>query len=248
MNATSLNQKTVRPGSLVGYSYYHSKRRPNRSTNTAKKTHARPKLPYRRLFVAVALVALVLVAVSLFRHPATQVKQTAANSKLAVTAPKTSTPPAKAAPAVAALAATNHCAGNSLDRFVLVSIGQRHLWACQGSTTAYDSPVVTGIQYLAADLTPTGTYHIYDKQTDLTLSGSDSTGSWNDPVSYWMPFLHNQYGSYGFHDATWRAPTDFGNISPNSADASHGCVELPLATAAWLYNWASVGTTVTIEN
>jgi lipoprotein-anchoring transpeptidase ErfK/SrfK len=63
-----------------------------------------------------------------------------------------------------------------------------------------------------------------------------------------MPFLENQYGSYGFHDATWRSASDFGNISPDSSDASHGCVELPLATAKWLYSWAAIGTTVTIKS
>jgi lipoprotein-anchoring transpeptidase ErfK/SrfK len=63
-----------------------------------------------------------------------------------------------------------------------------------------------------------------------------------------MPFLDNQYGTYGFHDATWRKDSEFGKVDPNSADASHGCVELPLATAKWLYSWAPVGTAVTIES
>lgn len=142
----------------------------------------------------------------------------------------------------------NHCATNSVSKVVLVSISARHLWACQGTQELYNSPVVTGISYLAADLTPPGTYHVYDKVTHTVLTGSDSTGSWNDPVSYWMPFLDNQYGAYGFHDATWRPNSAFGNISPNSANGSHGCVELPLATAAWLYSWVDVGTTVTITS
>ncbi len=130
----------------------------------------------------------------------------------------------------------------------MVSIGQRHMWACQAGQSVYDSPVITGIAYLAADTTPTGTYHIYAKETNVTLTGSDSTGSWSDPVSYWMPFLYNQYGTYGFHDASWRPATAFGNISPDSANASHGCVELPLATAKWLFDWSRIGTTLTIES
>jgi lipoprotein-anchoring transpeptidase ErfK/SrfK len=144
--------------------------------------------------------------------------------------------------------ATTPCTGNTLNELIIVSIGERHLWACNQGSSVYDSAVVTGISYLAADLTPTGTYHIYEKETDQHLIGSDSTGSWNDFVYYWMPFLHNQYGTYGFHDATWRAPDAFGNISPDSADASHGCVEMPLATAKWLYDWSYIGTTVTIES
>lgn len=142
----------------------------------------------------------------------------------------------------------NACAANTLAQEVLVSIGQRHLWACSNTNLRYDSAVVTGMENLPADLTPTGTYHIYAKTTNLYLNGADSTGSWHDWVNYWMPFLSNQYGIYGFHDATWRPDNAFGNISPYSSDASHGCVELPLATAKWLYGWASVGTTVVIAN
>ncbi len=150
-------------------------------------------------------------------------------------------------PTVTSKPAINECATNQLPKLVLVSISARHLWACSYQTMLYNSPVVTGMDYLAADLTPTGTFHIQGMRTDLYLKGSDSTGSWDDYVHYWMQFLYNQYGAYGLHDATWRPANAFGNISPNSSNASHGCVELPLATAAWLYNWVQLGTTVQIE-
>jgi lipoprotein-anchoring transpeptidase ErfK/SrfK len=146
------------------------------------------------------------------------------------------------------------CATNKLDQNIIVSISKQHLWACDGATSKYDSAVVTGMESYAADLTPVGTYHIYGKQTDQTLTGSDATGSWSDPVSYWEPFLYNKYGAYGFHDATWRANSDFGNIDVNAPftttakSGSHGCVELPLATAKWIYDWSTIGTTVTIQS
>ena len=109
--------------------------------------------------------------------------------------------------------AVNQCAANTGGgQLIVVSISQRHLWACQGTSSVFDSAVVTGMENLAADLTPTGTYHITSKTTDTHLIGHDSTGSWDDFVNYWMPFLHNQYGSYGFHDATWRPANAFGNI------------------------------------
>lgn len=147
----------------------------------------------------------------------------------------------------------NPCAGNTLDQEILVSISKQHLWACNGTNSLYDSAVVTGMEQYPADLTPPGTYHIYSKQTDLYLNGHDSTGSWHDYVNYWMPFLDNQYGAYGLHDATWRDPSEFGKVNINApytaaVIGSHGCVELPLATAKWLYNWASVGTTVQINS
>ncbi len=143
---------------------------------------------------------------------------------------------------------TSGCSGNTISQVLITSISQRHLWACDGSTMVYQSAVVTGDMNVVADVTPVGTFHIYAKFTDQHLTGSDSRGSWDDFVNYWMPFLSNQYGVFGLHDATWRAPTDFGNISPYSDDASHGCIELPLATAAWVYNWSSIGTTVVVES
>ncbi len=153
-----------------------------------------------------------------------------------------------ALPSIEIDVAVTSCATNNLSHNIVVSIKQRHLWACDGITTTYDSPVITGMAFLAADLTPTGSFHIYSKQANLYLTGSDSTGSWNDYVNYWLPFLSNRYGVYGFHDATWRDNSAFGSVSPDSTDASHGCVELPLSTAAWINSWAGIGTTVTIIN
>lgn len=239
MSDPSLQHKTIRPGSLLGYSYYHSARQPAPVAARAARPSLNLRLPHwhpiltRSLVILLALVAVIFLPLLRGGHAPTQ------------------TPPASpaahgSAPAVPV--ATGHCRGNHLANLLTVSVSQRHLWACQATKQVYDTPVVTGIEYLAADKTPVGSYHIYAKQTDQTLTGADTTGSWSDPVKYWLPFLNNQYGTYGLHDATWRDNSAFGNISPNSADASHGCVELPLAAAAWLYNWAPVGTTVTIKN
>jgi lipoprotein-anchoring transpeptidase ErfK/SrfK len=203
----------------------------------AKKRHGFLKL-LTVLVLAVIVTVLASVTISDEAKQPTAAKQTTATQK---------SQPAGSSPAVA-IKPTNACASNTLAQLILVSISQRHLWACNSSTEVYDSAVVTGMENLAADLTPVGTYHIYAKETGVTLKGSDSTGSWDDYVYYWMPFLDNQYGAYGFHDATWRPANAFGNISPYSSNASHGCVECPLATAKWLYGWASVGTTVTIES
>ena len=119
---------------------------------------------------------------------------------------------------------------------------------CREYTSQYDSPVVTGQMTNPANLTPVGTYKIYAKESDRYLSGSDEKGSWNVHVAYWMPFLDNQYGTYGFHDATWRKESDFGKVDPYSTNASHGCVELTLKASEWLYNWSEVGTSVVIQD
>ncbi len=229
MKSSSLQGKTVRPG-LMAYSFYRSDRHPV-SRRTAKAAKPRPKVRLRGL--AVAILAIVVVtcacAVAVKAYQSSQHNSSGTGVPAVADGPK-------------------QCASNSLDKLVIVSVGERHLWACQHHKVVYDTPVVTGMEHYAADTTPRGTFHVYAKQTDTTLTGSDSTGSWSDPVHYWMPFLQNQYGTYGFHDATWRSNNDFGNIDPNTDKASHGCVELPLNASHWLYSWAPSGTTVTIKD
>jgi hypothetical protein len=203
------------------------------------------------------LIVLVLAAVTggfFWRH------HSASIAAQAPAAAKTSKISKAASSAVSnAVSKPGACDSNTASQVVFVSIAQQHMWACDGTKIAYDNPVVTGMQLYPSELTPVGTYHIYSKLTDQTLAGSDFTGHWSDYVSYWMPFLDNQYGTYGFHDLTdtangsaGRSDSDFGNININAPytaakHGSHGCVELPLAAAKWLFNWSSVGTTVTIQ-
>jgi hypothetical protein len=139
------------------------------------------------------------------------------------------------------------CASNNIDKVIIVGLNQQHLWACSFNVTSYSTPVVTGYTGLAADVTPVGNYQIFTKETNVNLTGSDGISSWNVHVSYWMPFLFNKYGAYGFHDATWRTPSEFGHVSTSTENASHGCVEMPLGGAQWLFNWAQVGTQIQIE-
>lgn len=241
MASSSLETKTVRPGSLGAYSYYRSARRPDPQPSYIAAKGSR-LIPRKLAVVLVLVVAVALV--SILRSGGDAKPVAAASDQSHKSAPSSSAPAVVAAPAKSA----DKCAGNSQDKLVLVSISQRHLWACAGGKAVYDSPVITGMTAYEATTTPPGTYHIYSKQTNTTLTGTDITGSWSDPVQYWMPFLDNQFGTYGFHDATWRSNDEFGNVSPDSSQASHGCVELPLTTSRWLYDWAAVGTAVTIKN
>lgn len=218
----------------------------HRSQQAPVKRRRKPIKSFMILLFIVAFCAAVVYAYSYISG------QSPSQSNTAVTTTQTQSS-STGTTAPPATPAKNYCASNTLSQLVLVSIGKQHLWACNGSKTVYDSAVVTGMEQYPADLTPPGTYHIYAKQTNLHLKGCDSTGCWDDPVSYWMPWLDNQYGQYGFHDATWRKPSQFGNVNiyaPNTAPVvgSHGCVELPLATAKWLYGWSVVGTTVTVQS
>ncbi len=144
--------------------------------------------------------------------------------------------------------ATNVCSENVQSKELVVIKSKYHMWACSQNTVVHDAPVVVGMENYAADKTPVGTFRIEQKQQDIPLTGADSTGSWNVQVNYWLQFLQNQYGRYGFHDAwRWRKDTEYGHTSMYSSKASKGCVEAPLADMKWIYYWAPVGTTVVIK-
>lgn len=240
---TSLEQKTIRPGSLTDYSFYYSNRQAPAAP--APKLTAASPLTAKRFALILAVLIVGFVGFNALGGKADDktIASTTQSQASVVGAKKDKSTPATVAPI-----AKNECAANTLDKFIVISIKQRHMWACTGTKVAYDAAVITGMEKHPSTLTPIGTYKIYGKMADTVLTGSDETGTWRDPVSYWMPFLDNQYGTYGFHDATWRDNSEFGKIDPyTSDDASHGCIELPLAASKWLYEWAPVGTTVTVE-
>jgi len=240
MRSSSLENKTIRPGM---YSFYHSDRRPQSSAS--RQVASKPKKKYGKLMITIVVL---VFAFGLFKIQGNS--SPAPNSSRSNTA-------SKAAPA-AVIPDTNNnplvnndnpCSGNSLDKMVLISISKRHSWACEKTKQVKDSPVITGMESIESTKTPVGTFKIYAKAKDTVLSGTDpTTGQWREPVSYWMPYHDNQYGTYGFHDAPWRQPGEFGNIDPNSMNGSHGCVQLPTPMAKWVYDWAPIGTTVIVRS
>ncbi|MBE6480151.1 MAG: L,D-transpeptidase [Olsenella sp.] len=107
----------------------------------------------------------------------------------------------------------------------------------------WESFVVTGTPD-AVRYTPTGTFAIQAKERNVTLVGADQDGDgepdYRTPVDYWMPF----YAGNGLHDATWRS--SFGG-DIYIYDGSHGCVNLPYAKAAELFELVRVGDTVYVH-
>ena len=88
--------------------------------------------------------------------------------------------------------------------------------------------------------TVTGTYTIYSKIRIQDMRGFNVDGS-----TYYQPdveFVNYFYGGYAIHGNYWRPLTWFGNVN-----SSHGCVGLPNSEAEWIYNWAPIGTPITIH-
>lgn len=81
--------------------------------------------------------------------------------------------------------------------------------------------------------TITGKFHIYVKYRYTDMEGP---GYYLPDVPYTMYF----YDGYGLHGTYWHS--NFGT------PMSHGCINLRTEDAAWLYNWADVGTLVNVHN
>ncbi len=233
------------------YRNYSDFRKGYNSTRSKRVVRKRKKSTAKIFGIALLIAAIFSVPTYAYFHTNSNKPSAIKSVPPKTVAQKTNSSVIASKPAPAATVTTTQttaCSNNSLSKAIITSISQRHLWACEGTQVAYQTAVITGDINVVADATPIGTYHIYDKSTSLYLNGSDSRGTWHDYVNYWMPFLSNQYGVFGIHDATWRTSSDFGNVSPYSGNSSHGCIEMPLAASQWLFNWSRVGTTITIES
>jgi len=133
---------------------------------------------------------------------------------------------------------------------VVVYTGSQSLALYDHDHVILTSDVTTGGPGLE---TSPGVYHIYFKASPFTFHSPwpPSSPYYYLPtdVQYWMPFD----GGQGLHDASWRsnfgpgsnfAPTDLG--TGNYVQGTHGCVNLPLATAQFIWDWAPIGTAVVV--
>ena len=122
--------------------------------------------------------------------------------------------------------------------YVEVDLSRQHLWVYRDGAAVFETDVVSGTMN-ESYYTPEGVYKILDKKQNATLLGDAIPGkkdyyTYTQPVSYWMPFT---YTGIGLHDASWRGA--FGGTIYVS-DGSHGCVNLPAAAAAQIFNLVEI--------
>jgi lipoprotein-anchoring transpeptidase ErfK/SrfK len=136
------------------------------------------------------------------------------------------TPPSESAAPTAS--APEYASGNG-ERWIDVDLTNQSVYAYEGDVVVNSFIVSTGTW-----LTPTvtGQYKIYVKIRSGSMHGP---GYFLPDVPYIMYF----YKGYGLHGTYWH--NNFGT------PMSHGCVNLRTDEAAWLFNWASVGTVVNVH-
>jgi hypothetical protein len=121
---------------------------------------------------------------------------------------------------------------DSNKNYVEVSISEQKLWFYKNGQLLTESPVVTGCPRRGHS-TPPGAFYVKYKERNAVLDGP----GYSSRVSYWMPFNKG----VGLHDARWRRK--FGG-EIYIGDGSHGCVNLPAATAQLLFEHIQPGSIV----
>ena len=137
-------------------------------------------------------------------------------------------------------------------KVLVVSLTEQYLRVYQDGQLVKAIGVVTGQPEAQS---PPGLWHIFYMGTNLTFKSDEPVGSplWYPPtpINYGMEY---HAGGYYFHDATWRSYFGPGGNLPHddytspgySNVGSHGCVNVSLTNAAWLYNFVEINTPVII--
>ena len=122
------------------------------------------------------------------------------------------------------------------EREVVISLWQQRLWAYEGDAAVLAPWVSTGTAETAETATPVGQWRILVKLWSETMEGTVSGQAYRvEDVPHVMYFTDE---GHALHGTYWHG--NFGT------PMSHGCVNLPLDVAAWLYEWAPEGTPVTV--
>ncbi len=143
-------------------------------------------------------------------------------------------PPPAAAPAEQPARRAPGAPVAQASKSILVNLSSQWLYAYEGDQLVFDAPVATGRDGMN---TPTGTYKVYAKLPVQTMRGVTDGEAWVVPN---VPHVMYIYGGVAIHGTYWH------NLFGTGARPSHGCVNLPVRSAAWLYEWAPLGTTVRV--
>ena len=119
---------------------------------------------------------------------------------------------------------------------IVVSVSQQYLWAYENGEVVTETYVSTGTGNVPETVTPTGSFSVVAKYESETMEGTISEEYYLvEDVPYVMYFDGD---GNALHGTYWHS--NFGT------PMSHGCVNLPVDVAAFLYGWAPEGTPVTV--
>ena len=115
------------------------------------------------------------------------------------------------------------------NRWIEVRLDEQQILAWEGDRLVYTAPISSGLES-----TPTreGAFEIQSMHIVSRMRGN----GYDVPD---VPYTMYYSGDYALHGAYWHQ--NFGT------PMSHGCINLPLDAADWLFSWAHVGTPVLVH-
>ncbi|MFZ2681660.1 MAG: L,D-transpeptidase family protein [Patescibacteria group bacterium] len=135
------------------------------------------------------------------------------------------------------LAATTQLVDATSEKYIVVDISEQRLTAFSNGVPVNTFLVSTGVNGWN---TPQGTTTITAKIPIMDYTwfyGAGNPNNYSLPDVQWNMRFRNHYY---LHSAYWH--NNFGH------QMSHGCVNISVPNAEWLFNWSTVGTTVTVQN
>lgn len=118
------------------------------------------------------------------------------------------------------------------EKWIDVNLSRHTMTAYVGAKAVYGPISMVDGQ----DEKPTvrGTFKVYYKRELMTMRGNNADGTrYETPNVPWSTFFHE---GFALHGAPWRSSFGY--------SASHGCVNLPVGVAKWVYDFAPIGTPV----
>ena len=117
-------------------------------------------------------------------------------------------------------------------KWVDLNLSSKTVTAYEGATVVHGP--VSIVDGGAATPTVTGTYKVYLQYESQTMRGLEPNGK--EYVAENVPWVSYFYQGYAFHGAGWRSSFGYSD--------SHGCVNMPISEAQWIYNWVDTNTVV----
>ncbi|MBR1662727.1 MAG: L,D-transpeptidase family protein [Ruminococcus sp.] len=124
------------------------------------------------------------------------------------------------------------------DTYLELDLSAQHMYFYKKGKMVWETDVVTGMPTETRN-TPEGVYKLWFKAADFRLKDSNADGSsWDTKVAYWNNISTS---GIGIHDATWQ-PYFGGTLY--QTNGSHGCVNVSLDAAKYVYENVPLNTPV----
>jgi lipoprotein-anchoring transpeptidase ErfK/SrfK len=115
-------------------------------------------------------------------------------------------------------------------RWIEIDVTRQRLLAWEGNRPVYAVIISTGKD---STPTPTGRFAIQTRHRYARMQGDD----YDIPD---VPYTMYYYGGYAIHGAYWH--NSFGT------PVSHGCINVAVDHARWLFDWVGIGTPVLVHD